>query len=286
MGSDCIYGEAIVDTGASTNLLSTKFEKYLTNTKPSKALIQGFEGNGEIKGSVFGVGHLYVLGNNPTRKGFQLSVNFDTVANLNSNLFSVSSLYYDHNFSILFHGRTHNSGICELYRETHNGSTQRVPIDYDRSRSAFMIRFILGKDRHEVIRHGHDIERRRNVSLAQNMRELSQPSICSQALTIRTITPSIAIARNVTFNQDREEDDHMARFDACTYIPTSFDDQKRALLIDDENMDLRTKHDKTKEEWSKIIQEDFENVILGAKAGMNSRERKMSEYELHKRHVL
>ena len=94
------YGTAIVDTGASTNLLSTEYEGTLSNATSSTACIQGFEGTDEIKGSCHGIGHMYILGDGAGRKGFQLSTTFDTVKNINSNLFSISSLYEDHGFSL------------------------------------------------------------------------------------------------------------------------------------------------------------------------------------------
>ena len=119
--TECIFGEAIVDTGASTSLLSQEFGQYLSQTKQSTACIQGFEGRTEIKGGIRGIGHLYIIGDDNQQSGFQLSTNFDTIENLNSNLFSVSSLYEDHNFSIMLRNKLHRGGRCEMRRETSMG---------------------------------------------------------------------------------------------------------------------------------------------------------------------
>ena len=94
--TECMYASAIVDTGASTSLLSMELEPTLINTQPSSARIQGFEGTSEIKGGIFGTGHMYIVSPNNQQPGFQLTTTFDTVRDLNSNLFSIAALYETH----------------------------------------------------------------------------------------------------------------------------------------------------------------------------------------------
>jgi len=180
---DCIYGSAIVDTGASTNLISNEFGKYLCQTKASTACIQGFEGSNEIKGNTRGVGHLYILGVSKESPGFQLSTNFDTIDGLNSNLFSISSLYEDHNFSLKLRSKMDMGGKCELTRESPCGLKQSIPIMYDKTRSAFMIRFVMGKDRKRVVERGMEIERRLGMTLVENMKIGNQSSLCPSRIS-------------------------------------------------------------------------------------------------------
>ena len=180
---DCMYGSAIVDTGASTNLLSNEFGKYLCQTEVSTACIQGFEGSNEIKGNIRGVGHLYILGTSKESPGFQLSTNFDTIDGLNSNLFSISSLYEDHNFSLKLRSKTDRGGKCELTRESFSGLKQSIPIIYDKTRSAFMIRFVVGRDRKRVVERGMEIERRLGMTLVENMKIGNQSSLCPSRIS-------------------------------------------------------------------------------------------------------
>jgi len=283
-----IYGEAIVDTGASTNLISPKFEKYMTSTRESKARIQGFEGSNEIRGRKYGTGHLYVLGTHKGQHGFQLTTNFDFVGNINSNLFSVSSLYHDHQFSIHFHARNSQDGRCELSRTLGDGTKQQIPIEYDASKSAFMIRFVMGLDKKRVVQYGREIERRRGLSLVDHMKMDNIHERCNSILLTSTSTPSIAIGRNINKTELNKLGTIIATHDATRFIPTNFNHTIYTIKYDDLDdacePEGKESDEKSKRDWDKIMTHEMESVLLGAKAGLKSRERKMSELELHMRH--
>ena len=283
-----LYGEAIVDTGASTNLLSPAFEEHLTNTRPSGARIQGFEGSTEIEGRMTGIGHLYILGSGPDDKGFQLSTNFDTVSHLNSNLFSISSLYGDHGFSLLLHNKDHESGRCELYRRGGNGKPQSIPIKYDPNRSAFMIRFVIGKDRKGVVQYGKAIERKRKLSLVEIMRCPTKLRACEVSHTRPRASITSAIARNLSLRPtirdiDQPHSTHTS-LEASTFIPKVFTQLRIAKAITFRDQIESPPEPESKEEWDKHVGTELESVLLGAKGGMKGREKRMSELELHTRH--
>lgn len=304
--NECMYGSAIVDTGASTSLLTNDFGRFLCRTEASTACIQGFEGKSEIKGNVRGTGHMYILGAGEGSTGFQLSTNFDTIDGLNSNIFSVSSLYEDHNFSIMLRSKTNNNGRCELVRTTTEGARHSIPIIYDKTRSAFMIRFVIGKDKSKVLNCGKEIVRRMGLSLVENMRLGEQSSLCPSKITnmgvimyapIKTqgivwgSTPDISKPRGIDTIINRAE----------TYIPMHFKWEGRqnamtagpsntcpepemGAMEPNDDASIKPPHEPTQEEWNDYIFKETDGIVLGAKAGMKSREKRMTKLELHMRH--
>ena len=221
------YGTAIVDTGASTNLLSTGFDWTLSNAMESTACIQGFEGAAEIKGSRHGIGHLYILGSKPNERGFQLSTTFDTVENINSNLFSISSLYEDHGFSLILRHHTYQGGRCELRRTLKDGVTQSIPISYDKTRSAFIIKFIMGKDKSEVGRRGREVEYRRGLTLKENMNMGLRSSLCPTKITKMGIIlyseiPVQTITRDIPKQDNKYVHQITTSNESSSYIPNRF----------------------------------------------------------------
>ena len=134
--------------------------------------------------------------------GFQLSTNFDTIDNLNSNLLSISSLYEDHNFSILLRSKTHRKGVCELKRISDKGIVQSIPIFYDPKQSAFIIKFVLGRDHTEVSNQGREIEKRLSLSIKDNMKLGSQKQLCPSGVTkMGVITHTSFSTRGIVWSQ-------------------------------------------------------------------------------------
>ena len=292
----CIFGEAIVDTGASTSLLSSQFGGYLSKTRASTACIQGFEGRSEIKGEVRGIGHMYIIGDNDKQPGFQLSTNFDTIDNLNSNLFSVSSLYEDHNFSLMLRNKTHQQGKCELRRISKDGATQSIPIVYDHKQSAFIIKFVIGQDREEVARRGKEIEKRMHLSIKENMRLGSQSQICPMGISKMGIIMYAKYSpRSIIWSHDNKEltniNHNIEAHSSNTYVPMNFGIPQHHIALHLEpspegetNERAEDPQEPTQEEWNTHIFNETDGVIQGAKGGMKSREKKMSSLELHMRH--
>ena len=293
---ECTYTSAIVDTGASTNLISSKLGSHLFNTHTSSACIQGFEGSTEIKGGVFGTGHMYIVSPNKHQQGFQLTTSFDTVANLNSNLFSIASLYEDHGFSLILRNRKTNNGKCELTRSEPKGeNAQSIPIHYDGEKSAFMINFVIGKDRNLVIKTGKEIERRLGLSSKEHISNSATRALCPSKITktgvilfastqVKAISHDVSCEETVSIHHDMEINH------SNQYIPTSFSTPHHMHAINYHNLmpepeiPRREPHIPTQEEWNEHLFTETDATILGTKAGMKHREKKMTNLELHMRH--
>ena len=237
-----------------------------------------------------------MLGSKPNDRGFQLSTTFDTVENINSNLFSISSLYEDHGFSLLLRHDTYQGGRCELRRTLKDGTTQSIPLSYDKSRSAFIIKFIMGKDKTELIRQGREIEYRRGLTLKENMSMGLRSSICPSTITkMGVILYTETNVRTITHDVPRHDLAYINRVtrshEAKSYIPTRFD------MAHQENAHMATTPpegeinprgvpiiEASQEQWNRHMFEETDAAILGAKSGMKIRERNMSQLELHTRH--
>ena len=294
--TECMYASAIVDTGASTSLLSMELEPTLINTQPSSARIQGFEGTSEIKGGIFGTGHMYIVSPNNQQPGFQLTTTFDTVRDLNSNLFSIAALYETHGFSILLRNSDVKGGRCEITRPTTKGKKQSIPLYYNSKKSAFMIDFIIGKDKKKVIAMGKELERRLGLSLEENISRSFGSALCpikisKMGVILYTNTQAKVITHNVSTIETSRFQKLMEANPSNKYIPTSFDNSIRmASSSNDINIEPEFEntnmepHSATQEEWNKHLFDETDGVILGSKAGMKSREKKMSGLELHMRH--
>jgi hypothetical protein len=269
-----------VDTGASTNLISSKLGPHLFNTHSSSACIQGFEGSTEIKGGVFGTGHMYILSPNKHQQGFQLTTSFDTVTNLNSNLFSIASLYEDHGFSLILRNRKTSTGKCELIRSGPKGKNiQSIPIHYDVEKSAFMINFIIGKDRNLVIKTGKEIERRLGLSSKEHISNSATRALCPSKITktgiilfastqIKAISHDVPCEETVSLYHDMEINH------SNQYIPRVFSTPHHMHAINHHNptpepeIPHKEPHTPTQEEWNKHLFKETDATILGTKAGM------------------
>jgi len=146
----------------------------------------------------------------------------------------------------------------------------------------------MGLDKKRVAQYGKEIERRRGLSLIENMKTQYPIKKCKDILFTTTRTPLIAIGRNIDQSELNKLGGIIATHDAISFIPTNYNHKIYTIKYDDTEVycepEGKESVEKSKEEWDKIMTLEMESVLLGTKAGLKSRERKMSELELHMRH--
>jgi len=164
----------------------------------------------------------------------------------------------------------------------------------------------MGKDKKRVVERGREIERRLGITLVENMKIGDQSSLCPSRISkmgvvlyTSTTTQGISWGDHETPNNSNIP--NIIINTASTYIPTIFGRKvcqhamttrtdtshpEPATHIETETKGEMSKppHEPTQEEWNRYLFKETDGITLGAKAGMKSRERKMTKLELHMRH--
>jgi hypothetical protein len=131
----------IVDSGASINIMSTKSNHLLSNSRQGTARISGFASNISARADRKGVAHLYFYNPSKPHDGTSLGIEVSTVVNANHNLLSVSHMCKKLGFTCTFAPEGQPEGFS---RKEADGTTTRIPVTYYPLRKLWIVHFTAG----------------------------------------------------------------------------------------------------------------------------------------------
>jgi hypothetical protein len=192
--SSFVSGTFLLDPGCQTTLMKTRFNKFMKSVQDSNLYVSGFD-NSTQQGDKHGSASMYFL---QTDRGLQPSTDqgvdaftYDTVDELNSNLFAVSD-YYEAGADIhLCHDGF--SGVTGVNPETNQPFS--IPCIYSPEHRGWLVHFVVANSSEEAQIHGQHIEK----SIRRRSRRLNDSLTDSQLLA------ALAITRGDIFIRDEEE---------------------------------------------------------------------------------
>ena len=259
----------ILDTGCNTQLLQSSVNKFLQNGRDSTVSVRGFNGIQRIPGDMHGRVHIYALSQTPGIAGAPLSYTVDTIPGLNHDLFSLTDFYDVEKFDV----QLKHSGFSGLCKTDADGTETRIPVHYDEIGHRWLLHYVIATTRNDAIRAGQRLE-------CQLQRRTSANHTCAMAATV--------------------DDDVSTLFDIMCALDCD-------ICIRSGDYELAVSHehckkcgggsqravfaapatkDTVKSDGYVDALQDFNGTdanINGAKAGLPSREKKLTEYELHVR---
>ena len=194
--SNVVCGTFLFDPGCQTHLMRSSFSKFMRNVRKSSLTISGFD-NSTQSADNKGESSMYFMQTDrsvplgSTDQGVENFV-FDTVDDLQSNLFSVSD-YYEEGADIHL---THNgfSGIEGTNPRT--GKAFQIPCVYSYEHKAWLVHFVMAKSAANAEKHGKVLER--------HIRD-SQNHLSSEFLTEDQLIAAVAINRGDVVIRDEDE---------------------------------------------------------------------------------
>eukprot|EP01052_Picozoa_sp_SAG31_P028080 SAG31_NODE_2679_length_5264_cov_7.002711_1_plen_1137_part_10 len=149
-----IHREMLLDTGCDGTLCNSAINGFLHNCDKSTIKIKGFSGSNLVQGDCFGTVHAYVLGNSET-PGSTVTFKADTVPTLNVDLMSMTEWYEERGYSLLIQPH----GFSGLYKKRQDSDVgHRIPIRWDHIRKQWLIDMIIAKDNRTAIAAGKRME--------------------------------------------------------------------------------------------------------------------------------
>ena len=153
-------GTFLLDTGCQTTLMKKSFNRFMSSVSDSNLYVAGFD-NSTQEADQHGTAAMYFVDTNPDVKSHSGSTDqgvnqsFDTVDQLQTNLFSVSD-YYEAGADIhLVHDGF--SGVSGINPETNKPFC--IPCEYSFEDKGWLMRFVVADSAQQARRHGQHIER-------------------------------------------------------------------------------------------------------------------------------
>ena len=192
--SSFMSGTFLFDPGCQTTLMKTSFNRFMKSVRESNLRVSGFDNSTQLADK-HGAAAMYFLQTDDelqpsTDQGVD-NFKFDTVDELQSNLFAVSD-YYEAGADVHL---THNgfSGVTGINPDTNKPFT--IPCLYSREHKGWLVHFVVANSKDEARLHGKHIEKQIR----------HQPSRYNDQLNDQQLFAAFAITRgNIVVRDDDE----------------------------------------------------------------------------------
>ena len=297
--SSFMSGTFLFDPGCQTTLMKTRFNRFMKSVQKSNLRVSGFDNSTQLADKHGSAAMYFMQADNKLQTSTDQGVDnfkFDTVDELQSNLFSVSD-YYEQGADVHL---THKgfSGVSGINPETKRPFS--IPCVYSREHKGWLVHFVVANSKEEAKRHGKHIEKSIRHQQARYNDHLNDQQLIAafaiargnivvrdgdeymdlslgdwnddddssvQSALASALNLSDDVAANVCWafptraNQDYTSDDPVPEDNAS-------DDQ--CEVCDDQLSDLIDEYYK-----------EYDASLSGIKASLDSRHRKMNNLQLH-----